>query len=512
MKPCFGYIRVSTQKQGEGASLDAQKDAILAFATAHGFAVTEWFEEKETAAKSGRPIFNRMLRELKRGKARGLIMHKIDRSARNLRDWAIISELPDIGVDVHIATEPYDFRSRGGRLTADIQAVIAADYIRNLREETIKGLTGRLKQGLYPFGAPIGYRDNGRGKPKTICPEKGPLVRQAFNLYASGEYSLRSLEAEMTIRGLTGYTGKPLSLHGIETVLRNPFYVGLITIRRTGMTYKGIHEPLIDARTFKRVQDIRIGRVGPKMTRHNHIYRGLFRCGLCDRPMTPERQKGHVYYRCHEPRCATKTVRQERLDQAVRDRLQALRFRPEDEQKLRARFMEWYGGAGRLADLTSIELRIAKTVDRLDRLTDLLVDGDLDKRQFEEKKHTLTLEHLALQQELTQARKKDLLPDKLEKFIELMKILTELHDSLVADEKRQLVRNVFSNRRVSGKSVELQPYDWVADREFADLSPLVTHVDTLIELSAKPANDNTPEIPQWRYNLKHQRPDDLAAA
>src|SRR5687767_2422682 len=112
MKPCFGYIRVSTQKQGEGVSLDAQQDAILAFAAAHGFAVTEWFEETETAAKSGRPIFNRMLRELKRGKARGLIMHKIDRSARNLRDWAIISELPDIGIDVHIASEPYDFRSR----------------------------------------------------------------------------------------------------------------------------------------------------------------------------------------------------------------------------------------------------------------------------------------------------------------------------------------------------------------------------------------------------------------
>lgn len=35
------------------------------------------------------------------------------------------------------------------QLTADIQAVIAADYIRNLREETIKGINGRLKQGLY---------------------------------------------------------------------------------------------------------------------------------------------------------------------------------------------------------------------------------------------------------------------------------------------------------------------------------------------------------------------------
>jgi site-specific DNA recombinase len=66
---------------------------------------------------------------------------------------------------------------------------------------------------------------------------------------------------------------------------------------------------LIDARTFKRVQDIRAGRAGKKMTRHNALYQGLFRCGMCDRPMTPQRQKGHVYYRCHEPKCATKTVR-----------------------------------------------------------------------------------------------------------------------------------------------------------------------------------------------------------
>ncbi len=40
--------------------------------------------------------------------------------------------------------------------SADIQGVVAADYVRNLREETKKGLYGRLKQGIYPLGAPIG--------------------------------------------------------------------------------------------------------------------------------------------------------------------------------------------------------------------------------------------------------------------------------------------------------------------------------------------------------------------
>lgn len=164
MKSCFGYIRVSTLKQGEGVSLEAQKDAIMVFASRNDLTVTTWFEEKETAAKSGRPIFTAMLKQLHQGKAAGLIMHKIDRSARNHRDWADIGDLSDAGVDIHFATESLDFRSRGGRLTADIQAVIAADYIRNLREECIKGMNGRLKQGLFPWGAPPGYLNQGGGK------------------------------------------------------------------------------------------------------------------------------------------------------------------------------------------------------------------------------------------------------------------------------------------------------------------------------------------------------------
>lgn len=88
-----------------------------------------------------------MLRQLRRVNAKSVIIHKIDRAARNPKDWAMFSELPDIGVDVFVATESLDFNLHGGRLTADIQAVIAADYIRNLREVTVKDLTGGSNKG-----------------------------------------------------------------------------------------------------------------------------------------------------------------------------------------------------------------------------------------------------------------------------------------------------------------------------------------------------------------------------
>lgn len=117
-----------------------------------------------------------MLKLLRNGKAAGVVIHKIDRSARNLKDWADLGELIDQGIEVHFANESLDLNSRGGRLSADIQAVVAADYIRNLREEAKKGIYGRLKQGFYPMRAPIGYLDNGAAKPKTIDPVRGPLV------------------------------------------------------------------------------------------------------------------------------------------------------------------------------------------------------------------------------------------------------------------------------------------------------------------------------------------------
>src|SRR5713226_4548043 len=198
MQQYFGYVRVSTVKQGEkGVSLQEQKDAIARYAQRYSLEISQWFEEWQTAAKRGRPLFTQMIRLLRQKKAQGVIIHKIDRNARNLKDWADLGEMIDAGIEVHFANESLDLHTRGGRLSADIQAVVAADYIRNLREETKKGFYGRLKQGFYPLRAPIGYLDQGKAKPKTLDPVKGPLVRKAFELYATARYSFETLREEL---------------------------------------------------------------------------------------------------------------------------------------------------------------------------------------------------------------------------------------------------------------------------------------------------------------------------
>src|SRR5882672_3788442 len=203
MKRFLAYIRVSTARQGEhSSSLQEQRAAIENYARRHGLVVVQWIEERETAAKRGRSGFTAMLAMLRAGVAQGVIVHKIDRSARNLKDWADLGELIDRGIEVHFANESLDLQSRGGRLSADIQAVVAADFIRNLKEEVRKGFYGRLKQGVLPLPAPVGYRDEGKGKPKSVDSVMAPLVRKAFELYATGTFTLVTLVEELKRGGL----------------------------------------------------------------------------------------------------------------------------------------------------------------------------------------------------------------------------------------------------------------------------------------------------------------------
>ena len=516
MKRCFGYVRVSTVKQGDGVSLAAQREAILAFASRHNIEIAQWFEEKETAAKRGRPIFNKMMSELRRGKAAGLVIHKIDRSARNFADWAKIGDLQDAGIDIHFATESLDFASRGGRLTADIQAVIAADYIRNLREETIKGITGRLKQGLYPFGAPIGYLNNGGGEVKTLDPERAHFIRLAFELYASGRHSQRSLQAELAARGLRTKCGRSLSLTGLEAVLANPFYCGLIKIKTTGEIYNGIHKPLISVSLFERVQDAKAGRTVQKVTRHDHTYRRLFRCGLCASAMIPECQKGHVYYRCQVKGCATKTIREEELERSIYDCLSRTCLKEADFEVLKNRVRNWQEECGpTVPSQEGAQLRLAAVKDRLIRLTDALIDRLIDKDAFNERKTALMLEEAAIKEEIAKQASRTADPGRIERFLELIKSLADMFVLATRAERYEIAKMATSNRTVTGKSAYLEPANWLIEARqtvsvlCGALSP-DTH-RTLIENLHKQAT-TTPIAINCIHSVESRQPSDVRIA
>lgn len=380
MKQLFAYARVSTAKQGEkGVSLQEQRDAISRYAERHDLKVVEWFEERQTAAKRGRPVFSGMLRALKNGAAAGVIIHKIDRSARNLRDWADLGDLIDAGVEVHFANEPLDLKSRGGRLSADILAVVAADFIRNNREETRKGFYGRLKQGIYPLNAPLGYEDRGGGKVKTIDPVRGPLVKWAFERYATGDVSLHPLLGELAERGLRNRRGRPITLTGISKILRNPFYVGVIRLRKTGESFPGAHEPLITKDLFDRVQDVLDGKKPRRVSVHDYVFRRLFACATCKRSLIASKHKGHVYYRCQTTTCPTTCVREELLDATLRETFRHTAISEDYAGRIQSALDRSFGNRAEVeaATRSRLEGALGNAEARLGRLTDAYVDGQI---------------------------------------------------------------------------------------------------------------------------------------
>ena len=456
-------------KQGEqGVSLQEQRSTIEQYAARSKLPISRWFEEQETAAKRGRPVFNEILKLLRSGKAAGLVVHKIDRSARNLRDWADLGELIDSGIEVHFANESLDMTSRGGRLAADIQAVVASDYIRNLREEARKGFYGRIKQGFLPMPAPVGYLDVGAGQPKVIDPVKGPLVRTAFELYSTGRFNLHSLQAEMTSLGLTNRRDNPLYLQNYALVLRNPFYIGLIRLKNSGETFPGAHKPLIPKSLFDRVQDVLDGRTKHRQIKHDLPFRKTIRCHRCGYNLIGEVKRNSTYYRCHTRDCPVKGIRQDAINNVLCERLKMLEFSDDERACLPEVLHSWQHNQfeSNQSGIAATELQIGQIAARLDRLTDALVDGLLEKNAYEQRRTALVIERRELEERLANLKSGEA-ANEIDKILEFALSAYSLYLSQSPDEKRELLQIVTSNVSFDGKTLDFSwkfPYGEVANR------------------------------------------------
>ncbi|MBI2324565.1 MAG: recombinase family protein, partial [Chloroflexi bacterium] len=105
-------------------------------------------------------------------------------------------------------------------------------------------------------------------------PVMAPLVRDAFELYATGEWPLHRLQQEMSRRGLRTRNGLSLSRANIARLLKNKAYVGVV--RWGEVEHPGIHEPLVSSALFEKVQGVLAlhNKSAPRVTKHEHYLRG----------------------------------------------------------------------------------------------------------------------------------------------------------------------------------------------------------------------------------------------
>ena len=257
---CLLYARVSTDKQAQkDLSIPAQIEAMKEYAKRNNWKVASHFiDEGESARTANRPELKKLIQYCKENKGvDAVIVHKIDRLARNLIDYATIKAiLKQKGIRLISVSEPFD-DNPVGHLLENIIASISEWYSANLGEEIKKSNSAKLKKGEWPTKPPIGYRsvngEDGRVKhvpdSKTSC-----FVRQAFELFSTGNYSLKTLSEEMSERGLKTRYGKIYSPEAMKKLLTRRFYIGRMEWK--GKEYKGKHKPIISQELFYRVQEI----------------------------------------------------------------------------------------------------------------------------------------------------------------------------------------------------------------------------------------------------------------
>jgi len=236
-----------------------------------------------------------------------VVVHKIDRLARNLEDHvAIRALLRRRGVVLVSVTENLE-ETASGRLVEGIHALMAEFYSANLASEIRKGMGQKAKMGGWPHAAPLGYANvresiGGRQVAHIVPdPERAPHVGAAFELYATGEWTVERLAAELAHRGLPNRArrDRPVAALGVSAVaalLSNKAYAGVVEWE--GVEYPGLHQPLVDTATFHRVQDLLAARAarGTRERRHNHYLKGVLFCGVCGRGLSIQLSKGRYEY------------------------------------------------------------------------------------------------------------------------------------------------------------------------------------------------------------------------
>jgi len=312
---CVIYLRVSTREQAEhgegeeGFSIPAQREACVRHIRDHGWdLVDEYADRGESARSADRPQLQQMLARIAEdADVDAVVVHKIDRLARNMEDHvAIRALLRRRSVTLVSVTENLE-ETASGRLVEGIHALMAEFYSANLASEIKKGMSQKAKMGGWPHAAPLGYTNvretigSRQVAHIVIDPERAPHITAAFELHSTGEWTLERLVQELAHRGLRNRGRRdrpvaPIGVSALANILANKAYAGIVSW--DGIEYSGLHQPLTDTATFNRVQDLLAARSarGTRERRHNHYLKGTLFCGVCGRGLSFQVSKGRYEY------------------------------------------------------------------------------------------------------------------------------------------------------------------------------------------------------------------------
>jgi site-specific DNA recombinase len=314
-KRAFAYLRVSSDGQvktdysDDGLSINVQRDGAIEKASGLDAEIVGEFSDPGRSAYVDlhkRTGFLEMLDELKRRnehvstRVDYVIVWSLSRWARNTVDhWQTRKIVSEAGARLISITEPMAGEDSAAAFLYESMIATHNQFQSMLTSEGVKhGLKKKASVGGTYGPAPFGYLndvdvlpDGRRVAVVVIDPDRGHYVTLAFQLYASGEYSIPQLADELERLGVRSRPTKrwPATKFGtsvLQRLLRNRYYVGKIVYKKgtpDEQVFDGRHDALIDQDTFDRVQSLldekRVAGERPKTA--THYLRGSVYCDEC---------------------------------------------------------------------------------------------------------------------------------------------------------------------------------------------------------------------------------------
>lgn len=338
------YIRVSSEEQLQNMSLASQETVCREYCSKHGYDVVAVFREEGKSAKTtNRPEFQELIRYCLRHKngVDLVVVHSVSRFSRNTADYLSTRDvLGKLRVGLRSVTEAFD-DTPSGKFVETVMAANAQLDNDNKAVLTVERMKLALERGRWTHSPPLGYRKPRAGQDGPSLeedPATAPLIRQAFELCATGRHSVSEIARLLTAMGLRGARGAAISSQSLGKQLRNPLYCGRMIVPSLNTDAQGDFEPIVTPELFAHVQSVLDRKPSPtaKYLVHNPDFplKRTVRCVTCKKNLTGSwsrsRGRRYPYYHCPRSDCGDMCrIRRRVIEDLFTERLDRFALKPQ---------------------------------------------------------------------------------------------------------------------------------------------------------------------------------------
>ena len=304
------YCRVSSDEQAEGTSLDVQEKRLTRYCNQRGYNIIDIPHREDASGKTfkKRPVIQSIMTYIRQNKNKvdKLLVLRWNRYSRDLPTaMANMVELQSLKVEVNSIEEPIDYDSPSWPHLLGTYIGMAHSDNLSRAHATLDGIHGTLLKGKCANKAPRGYKNVRIGKHNSsveIDEPKAKVIRQVFQEVAKGVETANCIRRRICPSIPRGTFFKILHNRFYKGEIRVPAYKG-----EPEQIVKGLHEPIIDAETFDKVQDILNGKrkSEPKLSKAidpDLFLRKYIVCPICGHSITGATSTGvggkYKYYNC----------------------------------------------------------------------------------------------------------------------------------------------------------------------------------------------------------------------